>query len=159
MLEEELTSEIIDQEKYLTELARNYTIFLSKYPKIFSDLISGSDFDFALYDSIEAYDSRSPVDVFNVYCNGHGIEIRPGRAVDSDLELALSIKAVKKLIQTKNKEEYAQLLGYFFNNPEEEKGWIDFILHKRTHILIDMGYGRFARTAGILKEDDDVYSI
>ena len=159
MLEEELTSQIIDQQKYKTELAKNYTTFLSKYPEIFSDLISGSDFDFALYDSIEAYDNRSPVDIFNVYCNGHGIEIRPGRADDSDLELALSIEAVKKLTQTKTKVEYAQLLGYFFNNPDEEKGWIDFILHKRTQILINMGYGRFARTAGILEDDDDVYSI
>ena len=159
MLEEELTSQIIDQQKFKTELAKKYTTFLSKYPEIFSDLISGSDFDFALYDSIEAYDNRSPVDIFNVYCNDHGIEIRPGRADDSDLELALSIKAVKSLIQTKNKVEYAQLLGYFFNNPDEEKGWIDFILHKRTQILIDMGYGRFARTDGILEEDDDVYSI
>lgn len=159
MLEEELTSEIIDQQKYKTEIAKKYTTFLSRYPEIFSDLISGSDFDFALYETIETYDNKSPVDIFNVFCNGHGIEIRPGPADDSDLELALSIKAVKKLIQTKNKGEYAQLLGHFFNNPDEEEGWIDFILHKRTQILIDMGYGRFARTAGILEEDDDVYSI
>jgi hypothetical protein len=159
MLEEELTSEIINIEAYKTDIAKKYTTFLSKYPEIFSDLVNGSNFDFALYDSIKAYDDNLAVDVFNVYCNGHGIEIKPGRADDPDLELALSIEAVKKLIQTKTKEEYAQLLGSFYNDPDEVKGWIDFYLHKRTQILIDMGYGRFAKTAGILEDEDDVYSM
>ena len=156
MTEEELTSQIIDKKAYKTEIARNYTKFLSQYPEIFSDLINGSNFDFALYDSIETYDKESPVDIFNVYRNGNGIEIKPGRAVDSDLELALSVDAVKKLIQTKTKVEYAQLLGLFYDNPDEEKGWIDFVLHKRTQTLINMGYGKFAQTAGILKNDDDI---
>jgi hypothetical protein len=159
MIEEGLTSQIIDQNKYKTEIAKKYTTFLSKYPEIFSDLISGSDFDFALYDSIETYDNRTPVDVFHVYSNGHGIEIKPGHAVDSDLELALSIDAVKKLIQTNTKEEYAKLLGKFYNYPDEKKGWVDFFLYKRTQTLIDMGYGKFAQTAGILNDDDDIYSI
>ena len=154
MLEEELTSKIVDKEAYKTKIAKKYTTFLSKYPEIFSDLINGSDFDFALYDSLEAYDKRSPVDVFHVNRNGDGIEIKPGRAVDSDLELALSIDAVEKLIQTETKIDYAQLLGSFYNDPDEKKGWIDFILHKRTQTLIDMGYGKFAQTAGILKDDD-----
>ncbi|MFX1239262.1 MAG: hypothetical protein ACFE8P_16300 [Promethearchaeota archaeon] len=154
-----MTSQIINKNSYKTEIARKYTKFLSKYPDIFSDLVDGSDFDFALYDSIEAYDNLSPLDIFHVYRNGNGIEIKPGRAIDSDLELALSINAIEKLIQTNNKKEYAQLLGYFYNNPDEEKGWIDFILHKRTHTLIKMGYGKFAKTAGILENDDDIYSI
>ena len=55
--------------------------------------------------------------------------------------------------------EYAQLLGKFYNEPHETDGWIDFKLHKRTQTLIDMGYGRFAKTAGILEDDDDIYSI
>lgn len=156
MTEEELTSQIIDKKAYKTEIARNYTKFLTQYPEIFSDLINGSNFDFALYDSIETYDKESPVDIFNVYRNGNGIEIKPGRAVDSDLELALSVDAVKKLIQTKTKVDYAQLLGLFYDNPDEEKGWIDFVLHKRTQTLINMGYGKFAQTAGILKDDDDI---
>ena len=156
MLEEELTSQIIDKKAYKTEIARKYTTFLAQYPEIFSDLIFGSDFDFALYDSLESYDKESPVDIFNVYRNGNGIEIKPGRAVDSDLELALSLDAIEKLIQTKTKEEYAKLLGFFYNNPDEEKGWIDFVLHKRTKTLIDMGYGRFAKTAGILEDYDDI---
>jgi hypothetical protein len=154
MTEEELTSQIADEKAYKTEIARKYTKFLSQYPEIFSDLINGSNFDFALYNSIETYDKESPVDIFNVYRNGNGIEIRPGRAIDSDLELALSVSAVKKLIQTKTKVEYAHLLGSFYNNPDEEKGWIDFVLLKRTQTLINMGYGRFAQTAGILKDDD-----
>ena len=101
MLEEELTSQIINKEAYKTEIVKNYTRFLAQYPEIFSDLTFGSNFDFALYNSVETYDKESPVDVFNVLRNGNGIEIKPGRAFDSDLELALSVSAVKKLIQTK----------------------------------------------------------
>ena len=159
MLENELTSQIIDKDAYKTEVAKKYTLFLAQYPEIFSDLIFGSNFDFALYDSLEAYDKESPIDIFNVLRNGNGIEIKPGRAVDSDLELALSVNAVKKLIQTTTKQEYAQLLGTFYDDPDEDQGWIDFVLHKRTQTLIDMGYGKFAQTAGILKDDDDIYSI
>ncbi len=150
-----MTSKIVDKEAYKTKITKKYTTFLSKYPEIFSDLISGSDFDFALYDSIEAYDKRAPIDIFNVYRNGNGIEIKPGSAIDSDLELALSLDAVEKLIQTKTRLEYAQLLGSFYNDPDEKNGWIDFMLHKRTQTLIDMGYGKFAQTAGILKDEDE----
>ncbi|NHJ20434.1 MAG: hypothetical protein EAX91_05805 [Candidatus Lokiarchaeota archaeon] len=159
MLENELTSQIIDKDAYKTEIAKKYTLFLAQYPEIFSDLIFGSNFDFALYDSLEAYDKESPIDIFNVLRNRNGIEIKPGKAVDSDLELALSVNAVKKLIQTTAKQEYAQLLGTFYDDPDEVQGWIDFILHKRTQTLIDMGYGKFAQTAGILKDDDDIYSM
>ena len=159
MLEEELTSQIIDKEAYKTEIAKKYTEFLAQYPEIFSDLIFASNFDFALYNSIETYDKESPIDIFNVLRNGNGIEIKPGRAINSDLELALSVSAVKKLIETNTKVEYANLLGTFYNDPDEEKGWIDFVLHKRTQVLIDMGYGKFAQTAGILKDDDDIYSM
>ncbi|MBY9020944.1 MAG: hypothetical protein KGD67_07790 [Candidatus Lokiarchaeota archaeon] len=159
MFEDELTSQIIDKEAYKTELAKKYTTFLAQYPEIFSDLVFESNFDFALYESVETYDKESPVDIFNVLRNGNKIEIKPGRAVNSDLELALSVSAVKKLIQTKTKEEYAQLLGTFYDDPDEEKGWIDFVLHKRTQTIINKGYGKFAQTAGILKDDDDIYSI
>jgi hypothetical protein len=155
-LEDEMTSQIIDKKAYKTELAKKYTLFLSKYPEIFSDLINGSNFDFALYNSFEAYDDESPVDIFNVYRNENGIEIKPGRAIESDLELALSVDAVKKLIQTKTKAEYAHLLGSFYNNPDEQEGWIDFTLHKRTQTIIEMGYGRFAQTAGILENDGSI---
>ena len=159
MVENKLLSQIIDIDAYETDLAKSYTTFLSQYPEIFSDLDNGCVFDFCLYNSIEEYDKESPVDVFNVLRNGQGIEIKPGKAINSDLELALSIDAVKKLLQTKDRVEYAQLLGSFYNDPDENKGWIDFELHKRTQTIIDMGYGRFARTAGILEDDDDVYSI
>jgi len=159
MAEDQLISKLHNQEQYKTKLAKQYTNFLSQYPEIFSDLISGSNFDFALYNSIEEYDAGSPQDIFNVYRNGQGIEIKPGRATDADLELALSVVAVERLIQTKNKTDYAQLLGFFYNEPDEINGWIDFMLHKRTQLLIDMGYGKFAQTAGILEDDDVIYSI
>lgn len=161
MLEEDLklSSQIIDIHTYKTDIAKKYTTFLSQYPEIFSDLCDGSIFDFCLYDSLESYDDHSPVDAFNVLRNGVGIEIKPGRAEGSDMELALSIDAVEKLIQTNTKVEYAQLLGNFYNEPDEENGWIDFALYKRTQILIDMGYGRFAKTAGILEDEDQVYSM
>jgi len=153
------SSAIIKNNEYKTEIAKKYTVFLTQYPEIFSDLISGSIFDFAIYNSLESYDNGSPIDSFNVLSNGNGIEIKPGKAKEADLELALSIDAVEKLIKIKDKEEYAHLLGSFFNEPDEENGWIDFMLHKRTQILIDMGYGKFAQTAGILENDDDIYSI
>jgi hypothetical protein len=157
MSNKEFTSKIIDIDTYKTEIAKNYTTFLSKYPEIFSDLVHGSDFDFAIYNSLESYENEAPVDVFNVYRNGIGIEIRPGKADDSDLELALSIEAIRKLIQTNSKEEYTKLLGNFYSEPDEEQGWIDFVLHKRTRTVIDMGYGKFAKTAGILKDEYDIY--
>ncbi len=159
MLEEKLSSQLIDREAYKTDIAKNYTTFLSQYPEIFSDLDNGSVFDFCLYNSVDEYYEHSPVDVFNVLRNGHGIEIKPGKAQESDLELALSVDAVKKLLQTKDKVEYAQLLGSFYNDPDEKEGWIDFELHKRTQAIIDMGYGRFAKTAGILEDEDDVYTL
>lgn len=159
MLDEKLKSQIIDKEGYKTEIAKKYTIFLVQYPEIFADLISGSIFDFGLYDSIETYYKESPVDMFNVLRKGNGIEIKPGGAVDSDLQLALSVSAVKKLIQTKSKVEYAELCGSFYNDPDDEKGWIDFVLYKRTQTIINMGYGKFAQTAGILEDYDDINSI
>lgn len=154
-----ISSEILDGSTFKTDIVKKYTTFLSQYPEIFSDLIKGSDFDFAIYDSLDAYNDKAPVDSFNVLRNGHGIDIIPGKAYDPDLELALSTKAVEKLIQTNTKEEYAQLLGSFYNEPDEEDGWIDFILYKRTQTIIELGYGKFAKTAGILEDEDAVYSM
>ena len=59
MLDEELSSKVVDQEKYATKIAQQYTVFLSRYPEIFSDLTEGSIFDFALYESLESYDKGS----------------------------------------------------------------------------------------------------
>jgi hypothetical protein len=156
MFEEGLKSVVVNQEEYKTELARKYTTFLSQFPEIFSDLVSGSCFDFAMYNSVKAYDAQSPIDVFHVYRNGIGIEVKPGKASNPDLQLALSVQAIEKLIQTKSKEQYAKLLGYFYNEPNEENGWIDFILYKRTQLLIDMGYGKFAQAAGILEDEKNL---
>jgi hypothetical protein len=154
MSEEQIKRILRKHQVYKTELAKKYTTFLSQFPEIFSDLISGFRFDFAIYNSVEEYEARSPMDVFYIQGNGHSIELKPGRATSPDLEFALSKQAVEKLIQTNDKVEYTQLLGYFFNEPDEQKGWVDFILHKRTQTIIDLGYGRFAQTAGILKDDD-----
>ena len=159
MVEDELTSQIIDKEAYKTKLAKKYTTFLAQYPEIFADLISGSQFDFAIYNSIESYDARSPIDVFNVYRNIEGIEIKPGKANNPDLELALSVQAIEKLIKTKDKVEYTQLLGSFYNEPNEQNGWIDFMLFKRTQKIIEMGYGKFAQTAGILADDGSIINL
>ena len=154
-----ISSEILQGNTLKTDIAKSYTTFLSQYPEIFSDLVKGSDFDFALYDSLDAYDDKAPIDSFNVLRKEDGIEIIPGKAYAPDLELALSTKAVEKLIQTNTKEEYAQLLGSFYNEPDEKEGWIDFILYKRTQTIIESGYGKFAKTAGILEDEDAVYSL
>jgi len=158
-----VSSQVIGNKTCKTDIAKKYTAFLSQYPEIFSDLVNRSDFDFALYDSLDGYDNNSPIDSFHVLRNKEpgieGIEIIPGKAYEPDLELALSTIAVEKLIQTNTKEEYAQLLGSFYNEPDEKEGWIDFILHKRTQTIINMGYGRFAKTAGILEDEDAVYSL
>ncbi len=77
----------------------------------------------------------------------------PGKAAGADIELALSRNAVMQLIQSKSREEYAQKFGHLYNEPDEELGWIDFVLKKRTKTLIDLGYGKFASEAGILNED------
>ncbi len=145
--------------EYNSEIAIKYTKFLSQYPEIFSDLNDGSNFDFAIYDSVESYDKRAPIDVFNVFRNGEGIEIKPGKAENADLELALSVQAIEKLLKTKNNVEYAQLLGSFYNEPNEENGWIDFTLFKRTQKIIEMGYGKFAQTAGILEDDGSIINL
>ena len=159
MFEDELTSQIIDKKAFKTKIAKKYSTFLAQYPEIFVDLISSSHFDFAIYDSIKSYDAGSPVDVFNVYRNGEGIEIKPGKANNPDLELALSVQAIGKLIKTKDSIEYSQLLGSFYNEPNEENGWIDFTLYKRTQKIIEMGYGKFAQTAGILEDDGSIINL
>ena len=159
MYEDKLTSQIIDKEAYKTEIAKQYTTFLAQYPEIFVDLISGSHFDFAIYDSIESYDAETPIDVFNIYRNAEGIEIKPGKANNPDLELGLSVQAIEKLIKTKDKVEYARLLGSFYNEPNEHNGWIDFMLFQRTQKIIEMGYGKFAQTAGILDDEGSIINL
>jgi hypothetical protein len=156
MTQNQLTSDLINVNEYKTDLAKDYSVFLSKYPEIFSDLNEGSVFDFAIYDSIKSYQNKTPVEIFNIHRNSNSIEIRPGKAVEADIELSLSVQAIMNLIRTRNKIEYAQLLGSFYNEPDEEKGWIDFTLFKRTKTIIEMGYGKFAQTAGIFNDDGSI---
>lgn len=154
----ELSSQIVDTpDQGKTVVGNEYMGYLSQYPEIFSDLVTGSIMDFTIYNTIdELEDELDPVDAFNVARTSEGIKIVHGRADNPDLELALSISAVQKLIMTTTKEEYSQLFGAFYNEPDEEEGWIDFILNKRTKTLIKMGYGKFAEAAGILEDENQV---
>jgi Fe-S oxidoreductase len=134
-----------------------YMAYLMQYPEIFSDLVDGSIMDFTIYEKIEDLENECPpIEAFNVARRLNGIEITGGRADSADLELALSTSAVKKLIECPTKDEYANLFGNFYNEPDEIEGWIDFVLNKRTKTLIKMGYGKFAEAAGILEDEDKV---
>ncbi len=138
-------------------ISGKYMAYLAKYPEIFSDLVQGSVMDFTLYNKIEDLEAeRDPIEAFNVLRTEKGIDINPGRADSADLELALSIAAAEKLITCSTKAAYAEQFGKFYNEPDEVKGWIDFILNKRTKTLIKMGYGKFAEAAGILEDEDAV---
>lgn len=154
-IQKELSSEVQTKIGINTKICNHYMEFLSQYPEIFSDLVKGCDMNFAVYDSFDDFEDENPMDVFHVIRNGEGIEIHAGKADDADLELALSKEAIKKLIETDNKDEYASLFGSFYNEPSFTEGWIDFLLHKRTRTLIDMGYGKFAESAGILEDEED----
>ena len=154
-IQKELSSEVQNKMGINTEICRDYMEFLSQYPEIFSDLVEGCDMNFAVYDSFDDFEDENPMDIFHVVRNGDGIEIFAGKADDADLELALSKEAVQKLIQTNTKDDYANLFGSFYNEPSFTEGWIDFLLHKRTRTLIDMGYGKFAEAANILEDEDE----
>ncbi len=138
-------------EESLAETFKNY---LNQHPEIFEDLVEGATMDFAIYDSIDAFENEEkPVSVFNVVRTGNGIKISNGRANAPDMEIAFSEKAVEKLVKSKSRQSYAKLFGTFYNEPTEEE-WIDFQLYKRTRALINMGYGKFAEEAGVLREDE-----
>ncbi|MEJ2250186.1 MAG: (Fe-S)-binding protein [Candidatus Lokiarchaeota archaeon] len=153
--QKELSSEVLEISQSNSEVCQNYMKFLGIYPEIFSDLIPGSDMNFAIYTSFVDFEDEMPLDIFHVKRKDEGIEIISGKADDADLELALSKEAVGKLIKTTTKVDYANLFGNFYNEPDLDEGWIDFLLHKRTKTLIDMGYGKFAEAAGILDEEED----
>ena len=160
-LDESLTGTIIQKESsFVThELTQNYITYLSQHPEIFSDLVPGSVLEFTIYDSIDAFeDEKPPTGAFHVVRLENEIEIHPGLADNSDLQLALSEGAVRELVLSKTKKEYSLKFGAFYNDPEEEY-WIDFLLHKRTKTLLKMGYGKFAEEAGILDEDEDLDSL
>nr|MDO8084259.1 (Fe-S)-binding protein [Candidatus Sigynarchaeum springense] len=140
-----------------TTTGSEYMAYLARYPDIFSDLVQGSIMDFTIYNKIEDLQAEcDPVEAFNVLRTDKGIDITPGRADSADLELALSVAAVKRLITCPTKAAYAEQFGKFYNEPDEVEGWIDFVLNKRTKTLIKMGYGKFAEAAGILEDEDSV---
>ncbi|MEX2681035.1 MAG: (Fe-S)-binding protein, partial [Candidatus Sigynarchaeota archaeon] len=141
----------------VTSISGKYMAYLAKYPEIFSDLVQGAVMDFTIYNKIEDLEAEcDPLEAFNVLRTDKGIDITPGRADSADLELALSVAAVEKLITCPTKAAYAEQFGKFYNEPDEIEGWIDFVLNKRTKTLIKMGYGKFAEAAGILEDEDAV---
>jgi len=157
-LKKDLSSQVmVDDEGIKLTIGKEYMNFLGKYPEIFADLSEQSVLDFAIYHSIEDLEKeKEPAFKFNVLRTGEGIQIISGGADEPDLELALSVTAVEKLIMNETKNAYAEQFGLFYNEPDEEEGWIDFILHKRTKTLIKMGYGKFAEEAGILDDESEV---
>lgn len=134
-------------------ITRRFMDFLSQFPEIFSDLVQGSIFNFAIYRSFKNLEKESPINIFHVLRTESGIEIHLLKAIDADLELTFSISAIEKLLKSKNQDEYTSLFGKFYNEPDEVIGWIDFILHKRIATLIDKGYGKFAIKAGIFGDE------
>jgi heterodisulfide reductase subunit D len=127
--------------------------YLERHPEIFVDLVTDSILDFANFRSWDSFDKgEKPLSVFHVKRTQDGIEIKPGRAERADVALNFSPDAVKDLVASIDRDEYARKFGHFYNEPAEAK-WIDFILNKSTKTLIRMGYGKFAREAGILQEE------
>ena len=127
--------------------------YLRDHPEIFVDLVTDSILDFASFRSWDSFDKgEKPIGVFHVRRVQEGIDIKPGRAERADVALNFSPDAVADLINSADRDEYAKKFGHFYNEPTDTK-WIDFILNKSTKTLIRMGYGRFAREAGILQEE------
>ncbi len=149
----ELKSQMINISASQSEECKNYMVYLAQYPEIFSDLVTNSVLGFSVYDSFHDMEKVNPLYSFHVLRSEQGIELIPDKAENSDVELTLSSVAVKKLTQTKTKSEYIKLFGYFYNEPDEENGWIDFVLHKRTRTIIEMGYGKFAVEAGVIEDE------
>jgi Fe-S oxidoreductase len=134
-------------------LETDFQCYLDRHPEIFVDLITDSVLDFANFRSWNSFDKGDkPLSVFHVRRTQEGIDIEPGRAERADVALNFSPEAVKDLTASADRDEYAKKFGHFYNEPTETK-WIDFILNKSTKTLIRMGYGRFAREAGILQEE------
>jgi heterodisulfide reductase subunit D len=128
--------------------------YLESHPEIFVDLVMDSILDFASFNSWNSFDKgEKPLNVFNVKRTQDGIAIGLGRAERADVALNFSPEAIKDLVASRDRDEYAKKFGRFYNEPTETK-WIDFILNKSTKTLIRMGYGKFAREAGILEEED-----
>ncbi|NVM02233.1 MAG: (Fe-S)-binding protein [Candidatus Helarchaeota archaeon] len=155
-IEKEMESQIMDDSESEIKIGKKYMKFLAQYPDIFSDLVTGSILDFAIYVKLDDLEEERPLCCFNVLRTENGIALKSGKADDPDLELAVSTDAVNKLVLNDTKSDYAKQFGIFYNEPDEEDGWIDFVLHKRTKTLIKMGYGKFAEEAGILEDEDEI---
>ena len=148
-------SVVEELQKELT-LGQQFSKYLDNHPNIFVDLVTDCLIDFSLFNSLNEFeDEKPPLEVFHVLRTEDGINIDYGKANASDVEIAFSQTAVKNLISSNSEKQYAKRFGKFYNEPSEEN-WIDFLLNRSTRVLIKMGYGAFAREAGIL-EDEDAY--
>ncbi len=150
------TKESVKEVQEELALSQQFIKYLDNHPNIFVDLVTDSLIDFSLFDSLENFeDEKPPLEAFHVLRTEYGINVGNGKANAADVEIALSQNAVKNLISSNDERQYAKRFGKFYNEPTEET-WIDFLLNRSTRVLIRMGYGQFAREAGIL-EDEDSY--
>lgn len=77
-----------------------------------------------------------------------GIEVRQG-AEASDIELIISREAARKLMEAKTKQEYMKLFAEYYLHPTDDLS-IDIELKKPTKKLMSLGYGEWAKKAGIM---------
>lgn len=147
---------IIEENLEELSLGQQFVKYLDNHPNIFVDLVNDSLIDFSLFSTLEEFENeKPPLEAFHVLRTDDGIRIGTGKANAADVEIAFSQKAVQKLVSSNDERQYAKRFGKFYNEPTEDI-WIDFLLNKSTRVLIKMGYGAFAREAGIL-EDEDAY--
>jgi len=123
--------------------------YLSKHVEIFRGLRVGCKFNYEIVD----WETQEPKLKFYVTVLESGekpkIKISEGVADNPDVTIIISEPAAKRLVACKDRSEYAELFGNFFNEPTDEE-FIDVILHRSTKELMKMGYGEFAREAGLI---------
>ena len=123
--------------------------YLSEHVEIFKGLRVGCKFNYEIVD----WETEKPKLKFYVTVLESGerpkIKISKGVADNPDVTIIISEPAAERLVECKERSEYAELFGNFFNEPTDEE-YIDVILHRSTKELMRMGYGEFAREAGLI---------
>ncbi|MEX2703046.1 MAG: (Fe-S)-binding protein [Candidatus Baldrarchaeota archaeon] len=123
--------------------------YLNEHVEIFKGLRVGCKFNYEIVD----WKTQEPQLKFYVTVLESGekpkIKISKGVADNPDVTIIISEPAAEKLVECKERSEYAELFGNFFNEPTDEE-YIDVILHRSTKELMKMGYGEFAKEAGLI---------
>ncbi len=123
--------------------------YLNGHVEIFKGLRVGCKFNYEIVD----WKTQEPKLKFYVMVLESGerpkIKISMGAADNPDVTIIISEPAAEKLVKCEERSEYAEAFGNFFNEPTEEE-FIDVILHRSTKELMRMGYGEFAREAGLI---------